>query len=671
MGVCHQCHGPIGGCAHTGSAFGKGICTLRPEHSHFCKGGILGNDSWAACPLGYMYNADLDLAAGPGFEGTMDTFNFQAGIQNGPASSTPAGGQPQSHPGTGGQQQVLHLDSGPYTELDHDSVNQLIPRLARLQATEERYPGVMNGEQRVLDREFPPTPPENFAPNLQPAGVDGAVGGIPEHIQSEIEKHRAVNQNERAVTDRPASDLVITDLRRDPTLQLVVENVMQDVIRNRIPSLSAAPSAQAVPSNPIFTENVFTAGDGIRVAGVSAVNGDLGARSKINGRQPPIQPNSAQPGSYASDPQPQAHPAYQQGQQQVYTAQPVQTNGQPRFSPVQPSVQQPAGHPTQAMGPAHLGQQQAHHTQLAYQGQQPSYVQPSVHQPGGHPTQAVGPAHQGQPQAPHTQHAFQGQQSSQHAQAVSGFQQGQPQSHSYQQPYSQGPQLNGHPTQGAHQPVNQQYHGGQPSVHHAGGQQTGYVQHSNSTPQLTCAPTHPGPQTTCPPYPLNLPYPSHPAHAYPPNQLPYGLTPHGHLTQPAQQYVQQQPQVVQQQSTGIGQSFQSPHCQPLQPPPAGGVFQHSYDSDSTGRQVLVRTPFTQQQQQQFVTPPQQYRTEFRCSPTTGRQWSIQVPVNLPAVNHPAPQPTYEWKIDPKTGEKWQVLVPPQNPSHDQNLTTSA
>ena len=508
MGVCHQCHGPIGGGAHTGSAFGKGICTLRPEHSHFCKGGILENDSWAACPLGYMYNADLDLAAGPGFEGTMDTFNFQAGIQNGPASSTPAGDQPQSHPGPGGQQQVLHLDSGPYTEPHHDSVNQLIPRLARLQATEERYPGVMNGEQRVLDREFPPTPPENLAHNLQPAVVDGAVGGIPENIQSEIVKHRAVNQNERAVTDRPASDLVITDLRRDPTLQLGVENVMQDVIRNRIPSLSAAPSAQAVPSNPIFTENVFTAGDGIRVAGVSAVNGDLGARSKIYGRQPPIQPNSAQPGSHASDPQPQAHPAYQQGQQQVYTAQPVQTNGQPRFSPVQLSVQQPAGNPTQAMGPAHQSQQQAHHTQPAYQGQQQSYVQPSVHQPGGHPTQAVGSAHQGQPQAPLTQHAFQGQQSSQHAQAVGGFQQGQPQSHSYQQPYSQGPQPNGHPTQGAPQPVNQQYHGGQPSVHHAGGQQTGYVQHSHSTPQLNYAPTHPGPQTSCPPYPPNLPSPS-------------------------------------------------------------------------------------------------------------------------------------------------------------------
>ena len=81
MGVCHQCHGPIGGGAHQGSAFGKGICSLKPEHSHFCKGGIIENDSWAACPQGYVYNADLDLASGPGFESTLHTFNFQAGIQ--------------------------------------------------------------------------------------------------------------------------------------------------------------------------------------------------------------------------------------------------------------------------------------------------------------------------------------------------------------------------------------------------------------------------------------------------------------------------------------------------------------------------------------------------------------------------------------------------------------
>ena len=211
MGVCHQCHGPIGGGAHQGSAFGKGTCSLKPEHSHFCKGGIIENDSWAACPQGYVYNADLDLASGPGFESTLHTFNFQAGIQlNGPASSTPASGQHQSHPGPGGQQQVLQTDRVPHTDPHYGFVDQqLVPGLSRLQATEERYPGVMNGDQRILNREFPPTPPVDFGPN------QGAVGGIPENIQSEIEKHRAINQNERYAPDRPSGEINITNLRQD------------------------------------------------------------------------------------------------------------------------------------------------------------------------------------------------------------------------------------------------------------------------------------------------------------------------------------------------------------------------------------------------------------------------------------------------------------------------
>jgi hypothetical protein len=77
MGVCHGCHGPIGGGAHQGSALGKGFCTH--QHSHFCKGGIPENESWAPCPPGYMYNSDLDLASGPGFESTLNTFTQQPG----------------------------------------------------------------------------------------------------------------------------------------------------------------------------------------------------------------------------------------------------------------------------------------------------------------------------------------------------------------------------------------------------------------------------------------------------------------------------------------------------------------------------------------------------------------------------------------------------------------
>ena len=91
-----------------------------------------------------------------------------------------------------------------------------------------------------------------------------------------------------------------------------------------------------------------------------------------------------------------------------------------------------------------------------------------------------------------------------------------------------------------------------------------------------------------------------------------------------------------------------------------------------GRKILVRTPLPPNheaalrshpgQQHQVATPPPQYRTEFRCSPSTGRQWTVQVPVNTqstPSVPA-AVLPTYEWRIDPHTGEKFQVPVTGQS-----------
>ena len=70
---------------------------------------------------------------------------------------------------------------------------------------------------------------------------------------------------------------------------------------------------------------------------------------------------------------------------------------------------------------------------------------------------------------------------------------------------------------------------------------------------------------------------------------------------------------------------------------------------------MVRTPLTKHQAKpQHVAPsPQQCRTEFRCSPSTGRRWSVQVPV---ASNPPDTQSGYEWRINPRTGDRYQVLV---------------
>ena len=90
MGICHKCHTQMGQDRHLGSAPGKNVCTL--QHSHFCKGGIVEDDSWKACPVGYFLNPNIQLASESGFEGTMVTADFQpqSSHSGGPAFSTPA-----------------------------------------------------------------------------------------------------------------------------------------------------------------------------------------------------------------------------------------------------------------------------------------------------------------------------------------------------------------------------------------------------------------------------------------------------------------------------------------------------------------------------------------------------------------------------------------------------
>ena len=63
-----------------------------------------------------------------------------------------------------------------------------------------------------------------------------------------------------------------------------------------------------------------------------------------------------------------------------------------------------------------------------------------------------------------------------------------------------------------------------------------------------------------------------------------------------------------------------------------------------------------------TTPAPQvtYKLEYRCSPTSGRQWQVRVPVVVsppPVIN--TPQYRSEWRIHPDTGVTFQVQVPIQ------------
>ena len=90
MPTCHGCHGPMGHSQHQGSAPGKDVCTL--PHSMYCRGGVIEDLSWSACPPHYQYNTDLDLASATGFESTMSDTAFgpsQSQQQPGLVYSTP------------------------------------------------------------------------------------------------------------------------------------------------------------------------------------------------------------------------------------------------------------------------------------------------------------------------------------------------------------------------------------------------------------------------------------------------------------------------------------------------------------------------------------------------------------------------------------------------------
>ena len=69
LAQCHGCHGWLGGGLHVGSAIGKNVCNF--QHSSLCRGGILENDSWKACPLDFVPAVDDYVQVQPLGTGAM------------------------------------------------------------------------------------------------------------------------------------------------------------------------------------------------------------------------------------------------------------------------------------------------------------------------------------------------------------------------------------------------------------------------------------------------------------------------------------------------------------------------------------------------------------------------------------------------------------------------
>ena len=219
--VCHGCHATLGNGTHQGSAIGKAKCTF--PHSVFCKGGIVENESWRACPEGYIYNPDVEIQSYTGLTDTLDPSGFQPGALR---RSTPAG---STH----------SLEEQSTVVRNQDSQSQVsdIERQDRLlrQASGEgaRARTVVVSEASV---HCSPTETRNKQ------GSNDGINDLPPHILAQIQDFRSRNQASNEARDRPVSNFNIGHLRSNQGLREQVE-VGVNVLREKIPSLAAAPSA--------------------------------------------------------------------------------------------------------------------------------------------------------------------------------------------------------------------------------------------------------------------------------------------------------------------------------------------------------------------------------------------------------------------------------------------
>ena len=287
MVTCHGCHGRMGQGQHQGSAPGKIPCTL--PHSFYCRGGVIEDVSWRACPTGYVFDPNVDLAAGPGFENTLGSMNFQPPSQNqhGPGFSTPifqSDGQhlqgPPQHDPLVPEGQAVHFSQVPQPQ------NVSLGAISR-QIVGERHPTMVQIDRRILSQEFPPS----------------NVPHVPEAFQDRITELRSRNQAAASSGGMPEAGIDITHLRMNPDLQVGVENIIDGVIRTRIPSLSAADSAP-IPSD--ITPTVSGGGGTVNVGSlpVTSQNQNPGGVLHV----PPVAAPQQQPGQHPKQPAQQVVP---------------------------------------------------------------------------------------------------------------------------------------------------------------------------------------------------------------------------------------------------------------------------------------------------------------------------------------------------------------------------
>ena len=603
MGVCHGCHGKVGDGAHVGSAIGKNLC--RNIHSNSCPGGYIDDVNWKGCPLNYRSG----LMSGSGFEHTMQQSEFldQSRVQNQPFFSTP------QFP----DQSFIQLSL-------QDQMRQVSDQPQQMVRGGQHQPGLHGPDQQaglqngVLRESFP----VNYNDNP----VDLTLSQV-NRGQQQVDELRTINQAaaaEMVRNNQPGvQQLNIRDLRALPELSGNVDGHM-GVIRQDVPSLIPAPSAQPRGAQPGTQPGTQPGAqpDAVLGAQPGAVLGAqpgavLGEQpGAVLGAQPGAQPGAvlgAQPGAYS----------YNSAQLYQVTGDGIRVSSADVNTQLQLSVRPKQRFPS-FVSLAGSGQQQH---QLAMVGGQHQ----SVREPG------------------HLLPPPQSLSSQQQPVLLPGQQQG-------AQPYVQ----QGHPQQ--YQPISGQRLGGKyQSVSQYKYQQQ---QNSNSKPLNGIQPMH---NASLPNSAMHGQYPSHYSQHVQPGML-YNAHQGGHFHgQPLSP--QQLPQ----------------HYQPSAPPPDDVPHQPSdvsyqYVTDSTGRQILVKSSALreqlepQQQVVQGVHPVQQpgiqfgrtaqYRVEYRCDPSSGELYQVEVPISPPRTSYGIQQQPNtssqfrtEFRCDPNTGHLYKVSVP--------------
>ena len=238
--------------AHNGSAPGKNLCTL--PHSVSCQGNIVEDESWKACPHGYVYHGQSVPTSG--FLDTMSMTDFMSSTpalnesrQQIRRSQFPSDLTRQGLVGNPLEQGLVH--ASPNGEnLSHLSVQpQTQFTTTGPVQTQTPNPTAVSSTAKPVSSILTTSHPQS-ATICTPVSISVTQPTPESYHQQQVEALRAANQQElgQHLPQGPGG-LNIAALRAMPGLQSSVERQWQD-LRSSIPALSAARSAQLPSVDP-------------------------------------------------------------------------------------------------------------------------------------------------------------------------------------------------------------------------------------------------------------------------------------------------------------------------------------------------------------------------------------------------------------------------------------